>query len=86
MPKHVVPRPLPAFTLLLPYAAWIVQVLAAEGGKGVPLNPDLSNLLQGLLNLDPRHRVSARNALASPYFSPRPGAQEERVSSSEILG
>lgn len=56
------------------------KVLAAEGHKGVPLDPDLADLLQGLLKLDARHRLSARDALASPYFAPRPGVQDERVS------
>lgn len=55
------------------------KVLAAEGGKGVPLDGELSELLQGLLKLDPRHRISAREALASPYFARRVGAAEERV-------
>lgn len=56
------------------------KVLAAEGHKGVPLDPDLADLLQGLLKLDSRHRLSARDALASAYFTPRPGLLEERVS------
>lgn len=55
------------------------KVLAAEGGKGVPLDGELSELLQGLLKLDPRHRISAREALANRYFAPRVGAAEERV-------
>lgn len=55
------------------------KVLSAEGNKGVPLDPALGDLLQGLLKLDSRHRLSARDALASPYFAPRPGAAEERV-------
>ena len=59
---------------------FFLQVLAAEGHKGVPLDPALAELLQGLLKLDARHRLSAREALASPYFAPRPGVQEERVS------
>lgn len=58
------------------------KVLSAEGNKGVPLDPELVNLLQGLLKLDARHRVSARDALASPYFASRPGEVEERVSDS----
>eukprot|EP00903_Cladosiphon_okamuranus_P016857 g15545.t1 len=53
------------------------KVLAAEGHKGVPLDPDLAELLQGLLKLDSRHRLSARDALASAYFTPRPGMQDE---------
>lgn len=55
-------------------------MLAAEGHKGVPLDPDLADLLQGLLKLDSRHRLSARDALASAYFAPGPGLQEETVS------
>eukprot|EP00752_Nemacystus_decipiens_P004070 g3725.t1 len=55
------------------------KVLAAEGHKGVPLDPDLAELLQGLLKLDSRHRLSARGALASAYFAPRPGLREETV-------
>lgn len=56
------------------------QVLAAEGHKGVPLDPALADLLQGLLKLDSRHRLSARDALASAYFTPRQGLEEETVS------
>ncbi|CAM9464391.1 unnamed protein product [Sphacelaria rigidula] len=55
------------------------KVLSAEGNKGVPLDPELCDLLQGLLKLDSRHRLSARDALASPYFTPRPRAIDERV-------
>lgn len=56
-----------------------MKVLSAEGNKGVPLDPALGDLLQGLLKLDSRHRLSARDALANPYFAPRPEAAEERV-------
>ncbi|CAN0398237.1 unnamed protein product, partial [Hapterophycus canaliculatus] len=55
-----------------------MKVIAAEGHKGVPLDPALADLLQGLLKLDSRHRLSARDALASAYFAPRPGLMEER--------
>lgn len=57
-----------------------MKVLAAEGHKGVPLDPALADLLQNLLKLDARHRLSARDALASPYFRPRPDLIDERVS------
>lgn len=60
------------------------KVLSAEGSKGVPLDPELCELLQGLLKLDARHRIGARGALASPYFAPHPGAPEERVSKFEF--
>lgn len=56
------------------------KVLAAEGHKGTPLDPALADLLQKLLKLDARHRLSARDALASPYFRPRADLIDERVS------
>lgn len=62
-----------------------IKVLAAEGHKGVPLDPALADLLQGLLKLDSRHRLSARNALASAYFAPRQGLEEETVSVDDCL-
>lgn len=73
---HSLPR------LVAGYNLWKLKtkVLAAEGHKGVPLDPALADLLQGLLKLDSRHRLSARDALASVYFSPRHGLEEEKVS------